>query len=340
MNANVDAAVKGRGNAPGRMVLILIVVSLLWSVGPVWAGSQIRIEMIPQVEIAGESVMLGEIAGVTGEDETRVRKLERIVIGKAPLPGETRKINTRTVETRLKQNGVAPADILLQGPSDTSVLRQYEKVSAERIQEVVRGFIQETLLSEVPGAKIKTVTVSHDAVLPKGLLTFRFKLLDDAVVKRSIPVHVHLYVDGEWIKKILAVAELEMHGQVVAARRSLKKGWIVGQEDITVKSVDVSDLPSNFVRDPAAVLGMRIQKTVSALQVFRSDMVSPSPLVKRGDIVQIVIESKRLRVRTIGEVKDASGCRGDRIRVINVDSQKGVYARVIDAKTVQVDYLE
>jgi len=53
--------------------------------------------------------------------------------------------------------------------------------------------------------------------------------------------------------------------------------------------------------------------------------------------VSILAESKGLRVSDIGIAKEG-GRRGGRIRVVNMDSNKGVYARIIDSSTVKVEF--
>ena len=61
------------------------------------------------------------------------------------------------------------------------------------------------------------------------------------------------------------------------------------------------------------------------------------PLVKRGDMVVIVAEAEGLKVTAIGEVKSA-GRLGERVKVVNLDSDKRLSARVMDNKTVKVEF--
>ena len=70
---------------------------------------------------------------------------------------------------------------------------------------------------------------------------------------------------------------------------------------------------------------------------MRSDHIELPPLVKSGDIVKIVIESDGFKITTLGKAKQ-KGRRGEMIKVINVDSRKAIYARVLDSTCVKVDY--
>ncbi len=72
-------------------------------------------------------------------------------------------------------------------------------------------------------------------------------------------------------------------------------------------------------------------------EVFRTDIVERPPMVKRNDRVSIVAESEALRITAAGEVKE-SGCRGDRVKVVNLNSNKEIIARVLDPQTVRVEF--
>ena len=61
------------------------------------------------------------------------------------------------------------------------------------------------------------------------------------------------------------------------------------------------------------------------------------PLVKRGDVVSIIAESKDLKVTTLGVAKE-KGSLGGRILVENLTSKKEVYAYVIDSNKVRVEF--
>ena len=82
---------------------------------------------------------------------------------------------------------------------------------------------------------------------------------------------------------------------------------------------------------------MRARRTIYGNTVLREDLVEMPPLVKRGDLVTILAEVGTLRITALGEVK-ATGRRGERISVVNLDSRKRLFARVIDARTVKVDF--
>jgi flagella basal body P-ring formation protein FlgA len=101
--------------------------------------------------------------------------------------------------------------------------------------------------------------------------------------------------------------------------------------------MDLSGVPDGVVTDLGAVLGKRTRRAIGARTPLRADLIELPPLVKRGDLVMIVAETNGLKITTLGQVKKR-GRLGERIPVINMDSKKILYARVIDSNTVKVDF--
>jgi len=54
-------------------------------------------------------------------------------------------------------------------------------------------------------------------------------------------------------------------------------------------------------------------------------------------MVLIIAESEGLKVTALGKAKE-KGRRGEMIRVLNIDSRKSIYARVLDSSRVKVDF--
>jgi flagella basal body P-ring formation protein FlgA len=104
-----------------------------------------------------------------------------------------------------------------------------------------------------------------------------------------------------------------------------------------MQTMDVSRLPADTVFAYEDIAGQRARRSIGPQRALRKDQFEFPPAVKRGDRVIIVAESSGLRITTIGEVQD-TGRIGERVRVVNLDSNKTLYARVLDARTVRVQY--
>jgi flagella basal body P-ring formation protein FlgA len=124
---------------------------------------------------------------------------------------------------------------------------------------------------------------------------------------------------------------------VVITKKPLGRHKPITEDDITVLKMDLAKVPSGVITDPDAVLGKRTSRAIGSKTVLRTDLVEFPPLVRRGDVVEIVAETQGFKVTALGQVKK-KGALGERIPVMNFESKKVLYARVMDSKTVKIDF--
>jgi len=96
-------------------VLVLVLLAAATAAG---GAGLISVRVYDQVEIAADQIQLGKIARIDGDDAGLVRELEALVIGRSPLPGKSRSLDSAAILLRLKQSGIDLARIELQIPPE------------------------------------------------------------------------------------------------------------------------------------------------------------------------------------------------------------------------------
>ena len=71
--------------------------------------------------------------------------------------------------------------------------------------------------------------------------------------------------------------------------------------------------------------------------MLRSDQMDLPPVIRRGDVVQVVAESDTLRITTQAVAQDSGGV-GEMIRVMNARSRQNIHAEVVNGQTVRVTF--
>ena len=99
----------------------------------------------------------------------------------------------------------------------------------------------------------------------------------------------------------------------------------------------MSRLPSNVIRNPQDVVGMMVAARVRQGEAFKTTALEAPELIKRGDLVQIVAETRGMRVESRGIAKE-NGRKRDVIKVMNMGSNKIVYGQVTDIGEVRVPF--
>jgi len=318
--------------------LVSFVALGLGTAPPVCAAPEALIDVSQQSEVNKDEICIEDISRVTGNDRELVRKLRGVEMGRSPLPGKSRSIDASHILVRLKQSGIDMSHVGLNVPDDAQVARGAERVSKERIEEVVLAYIRQAMPLEKDTIRVKEIQFSNEVILPKGVVTFSVEPPGNRNLFGKVPLAVSIYVGGKLERKVWAVADIEVLKKVIVAKRPLGRSREITEDDVEVQEMDVARLPSNPLTEYRDILGKRTRKAIDVRTVLRSDMIEFPPLVKRGDVVMVLAESAGMRITAMGVVKEREGREGERILVENLDSKKGIYAQVVDSKTVRVDF--
>jgi flagella basal body P-ring formation protein FlgA len=316
----------------------LVAFALLWAtVCNIFASDLTRVHISETVQIDDEKILLGHIAKIEGSDPQMIHKLSGIMVGRAPLPGNSAKLDGAKIKTRLKQNRIDLAQLVLDMPPSIIVSRSSIEVSQEKIKGLVSDYISANLISGKSNASIKSIQVSGGLRLPSGRISYKVTAPRDRAMVGQIPFAVNFDVNGKLYKRIWATVTIEVMAEVVITKKPLGRHKPITEDDIMVLEMDLAKVPADVITDPEAVLGKRTRRAIGSKTVLRANLVEFPPLVKRGDVVVIVAETKGLKITALGQVKK-KGALGDRIPVVNFESKKVLYARVVDSNTVKIDF--
>jgi flagellar basal body P-ring formation protein FlgA len=322
----------------GRYIIGLLALVLLPATAcNIFASDLTRIRILEKVQVDDEKILLSDIAKIEGSDSLLIQKLSAIMVGRAPLPGNSRILDGSKIKTCLKQNGIDLAELILNIPPSIDVSRSFIEVSQEQIKGLVSEHISKNLLSGNSNASIKRIQVSESLRLPGGRITYEVKAPRNRQMVGQIPFAVRFDVNGKLYKRVWATVTIEVLAEVVITKKPLGRHKPITEDDIMVLKMDLAKVPSDVITDPETVLGKRTRRAIGSNTVLRANLVEFPPLVRRGDVVVIVAETQGIKITALGQVKK-KGALGDRIPVINLESKKVLYARVIDSNTVKIDF--
>jgi flagella basal body P-ring formation protein FlgA len=222
-------------------------------------------------------------------------------------------------------------------PANVKVLRTSIIIPKEKIEKIVVEFLYGRIPWEKNRVKIKEIQVNDNVILPEGNVTYRIVPPKNIDFLGTIPLSILFNVNGSFKRKVWATVKVEVLTEVVVTKRPLKRYQLITDEDVILKRKDLRKVKSNAVTSTDEALGKRSKRVIKSNVILTTNHIELPPLVKRGDVVEIIAESVGLRITTLGEVR-SRGCRGERIKVVNLDSGKAIYARVMDSNTVKVDF--
>lgn len=301
------------------------------------AAAATRVRVLPKVQINGEQIILGEISKIEGHDPGLSQRIGAVVVGRSPLPGKRREIDAGDIKRRLKQNRIDPDQLVLQIPSRIIVERSFIEIDPEKVKALVSDYIAQNLMNQIGDVRIKEIQVSDSLILPNGRITYTVEPPRNDTLAGKIPFTVNFDVDGKFYKRVWASATIQIFTNVVVTKKPLGRHKPISEDDIEMQRMDLAQLPSDVITDPDVVLGQRTRRAIGSQTALRPNLVEFPPLVRRGDVVVILAETAGLKLTAVGQVKK-KGRLGERIPVVNFDSKKVLYARVLDSNTVKVEF--
>ncbi len=312
----------------------MVFLLLLWHYSSVLAKTTVRV--LEHAEVRSKLIRLGDISEIKGEDRLLVEKLQSVVLGKAPLPGEMKEIRGHYIKAKVRQNDIDSTEITLDLPEKIEVVSKAVEISSKKIEKIVKDFIAKRMPWEQKQVSIK-VSAAKGIALAAGEITYEVVPRNKEDYLGDTNLLLVFMVDEKVEKKIRVKAQIDVSKEVVVSNHPLKRHSIITPEDIHLKKMNLAELPTNVLTDPLEVIGKMTKKVIEPDLPLRLNFLEVPPLVKRGDQVTIVVESDALKIITQGIVTENGG-KGEMVKVINTGSRKEVYARVVDSRTVEIDF--
>jgi len=317
--------------------VFLTALLALGSVHADTAPGAIRLTIPDRVEIESAEVVLGQLAAVSGAEPALTRQLQGIPVGRAPLAGNSRTVSRDYILLRIRQSGIAPESIHLSSPDKVTLVRRAVTISAADLEMLVREYVADHPPFSGADLTITGVRIPGDITLPTGGVQHEIQFLPQSRPSGTLPVNIFFSVDGVPVKRVMATVNILLMKDVPVTRHPIARYQFIQAEDLMLQTMDVTELPANTVLSFEEIAGQRARRNIGPQTVLRTDQFELPPTVKRGDRVLILAESSGLRITTVGEVQNPAKV-GERVRVVNLDSNKTLWARVVDDRTVQVEF--
>ena len=113
-------------------------------------------------------------------------------------------------------------------------------------------------------------------------------------------------------------------GELVVATHHVPVGVLIQPEHLEVRDGEAGP---GFLSSRAAAVGMETRVTIYKGRPIRMTDLGPPTLIQRNAVVSLVFRRGALSIHTEGRALDR-GALGDRIRIMNIDSRRTVFATV------------
>jgi flagella basal body P-ring formation protein FlgA len=284
----------------------------------------------------GERISLGDVAEVSTSEPTASR-LRAVALGYAPGIGAIRELTRERISLAIAAAGFSKEMVDLEAPPVAIVRREAQAIDPSLIVEAVEHATVSDLQSLGATARLARLDLPLRIDVPTGKVEIRAFAVGCKNLFVPFSVSIEAWVDGQLARRLNVTAQVEAYAPVLVAAHDLAEKTRLGKGDFSseVKRLDRS--PALYLSEPERLRGVSLAHSLSRGDAITTDLLVNEIVVKPGDPVRIVTESKALSIMVVGEAR-ASGHVGDRIQVKNLQSGLTFQAVIIDEGLVSVRF--
>lgn len=216
-----------------------------------------------------------------------------------------------------------------------------EEAERENFAARLRALIEKKLHEELsgPGRRVEEVraVVPDRYGEPEGYDAIEIRLPSQSRRGNSVFVTATFKRGGRDIARINVLASVSVSLEAAVASRDLKRGEVIRPGDVEIERIDAGAGYSGYVTSLSHAIGKELDVNVKAGEPLLSNRLGVPKLVRTGDIVTIVASSGPMRITALGRAGQDGG-EGDWIRVVNIDSNKTINAKVTGPGQVGVEF--
>lgn len=289
-----------------------------------------RISVGRAATVEGATVRLADVAVLEGS----ATDFASVDLGPAPDPGGSRHLDGIAILYKLRAAGLDDGSTRYEIPASVRIARAYQDVTADEIRGAVERNATAVLDS---GELLRTVEVGGGARIPPG--PYELRLAGAAASGRGFRrrVDVELVQGGEVVASVPARLEVVANGPIVVLRHAVARGTVLGRGDVAIEERELTGLSGNLVTTLDDAVGRETRTALSAGTPLTATALGIPVLVRRGDVVTVIVETPGMRLSTPAEALEA-GAAGAQIRIRNRTSQQELSGHVVERGIVLVQY--
>lgn len=220
-------------------------------------------------------------------------------------------------------------------PSAEASAKAEQRLTAADLETILNDY----LLSQQPRLpqaqyRLRNLRLPAETRLPAGTLHTQVVPSDPRILG-SRRFNLVFRVDGRAVTNLTVQAEVEALAPVATAAIDLRRGAVIGAQDLLLTVVDISDLREPCLR-PEELVGKRAKRNLRAGEAVERAAVEFPPLVRRGEAVTISVQRGGIALTARGEARE-NGQQGEAIRVRNLGSGREILCRVTAPGQVEVE---
>ena len=221
--------------------------------------------------------------------------------------------------------------------SNSGSYKEKQTITVEEIKESATDFLLRTLPWEKEQLEIDIYYQGGKITIPSGEKLLVYKGRGGSRNVGRIPITLEIQVDGIFQKRIGINSRVMVSQEVVKTTRQIKKGEIFTTDNIHIETIKTERLLGNTIKNIKDALGYEaVNYLPNGRPLLRRSMKKPA-LGSKGNKIIILAQRGGMKITTPGILKE-DGYKDAMVQVLNIESKKIIYGRLVDSNTVKVNF--
>jgi flagellar basal body P-ring formation protein FlgA len=197
------------------------------------------------------------------------------------------------------------------------------------------------LIKELPWKResldINVFYRGSDITLPSGKKELIYRIMGSNQRAGRIPMILEIRIDDQFKKRIRLDTKVLVSQKVIKTLRAVRRGEILSNNEITVETIQTERPLKNAITNIDFALGYETTRNISIGKILIPNFIKKPALGIRGDKILIMAKRGGMTITTPGILKE-DGYQDAMVRVLNMESKKIIYGRLVDSNTVKVKF--
>ncbi|MBL8858730.1 MAG: flagellar basal body P-ring formation protein FlgA [Planctomycetes bacterium] len=288
--------------------------------------------------VRGQELRVSSIVRIEGADASEKARIESITLGYTPSPGFGRVITRDEIAAKVR--ALFPrTTVSVIGAERCRVAVETEVIRGEALRASALKALREAIAGR--DATVNDAGAIADVLVPRADSKLELRAVPDlrALRSGSIAVPVQVWIDGAPYQTVQTTLSLDLYETVPVLLQDVRRG-----EALSASSVDMQrkKVDATLQGEPliyASISGAVATRDLRLGTVVTDRDVQRAHLVKRGDIVQIMVKKGPVIARSTA-LAAQDGFLGDKIRVTTAGMKRELTAVITGRGNVEVDLTE
>ena len=221
--------------------------------------------------------------------------------------------------------------------SNTASASEKQTITVEEIKKSATDFLLHTLPWEKEKVEIDIYYQGGKITIPAGEKLLVYKGRGGSKKIGRIPITLEIQVDGIFQKRIGINSRVMVFQKIVKTTRQIKRGEIFTTDNIHLETIKTERYLGNTIKNLEDALGYEaVSYLPNGRSLLQRSMKKPA-LGSKGEKIMILAEKNGMKITTPGILRE-DGYENTMVQVLNIESKKIIYGRLVDANTVKVSF--